>query len=159
MPRPFVFLAPLLCVLAMNTADAQSGPSPKMRLAHRLLDALQWDVSLERFAGRQSSSAFDSAAVSRYREFRAKYFDMPKMRDAVATEYARLFSESELEEMVKFFESPAGRKYVETQLQIADVLQPMIAAVFKEHMEEYKRDVLGLPWTGDDVGRPEWSDP
>lgn len=128
----------------MGTVDGQSDPAPKLQLANRLLNALKWDESLDRFAGRQSS-VFDSAAVSRYRAFRAKYFDMPKMRAAAAAEYARLFSQSELDEMVTFFESPIGRKYIETQPQIGDVVQPIVAATFKAHMDEYRREVLGLP--------------
>jgi hypothetical protein len=117
-----------------------------LQMAHRLLDALRFDSTLERFGARQSASASaDADAVRRYRDFRAKYFDMHRIRERAAAKYAELFTEDELANLVQFFESPAGRKFTEQQPLIGEAIQPVIAEAFREHADEYRREVLGLP--------------
>jgi hypothetical protein len=116
-----------------------------LQLAHRLLDALKFESTLDRFGARTGGSSPDAAAIGRYRDFRAKYFDMPKLRDRAAARYAELFTEGELAELVRFFESPAGRKFTDQQPSIGEAIHPLIADVFREHADEYRRHVLGLP--------------
>ena len=131
--------------VAMSSASGQQ--SARFQMANRLLDALQFDSSLERFGNRQYPGALasDSAALERFRDFRSKYLDVARMRQLAATRYSELFSADELSELMGFFESTAGKKYVELQPQIGDSIQPIIAAAFREHAEEFRRDVLRLP--------------
>ena len=137
----------LTMLMAMNSASSQSPPpSDRIQLANRVLDGLQFDKTIERFATHQSSRlAADSAALGRWRKFERKYFDMPKMRLAAAAKYAELFTATELTELAQFLESPAGSKYVELQPRLAEAIQPVIAAAFRDHFEEFRHDVLGLP--------------
>jgi hypothetical protein len=140
--KSFAAFPVLLSVIAMTTTGAQQ--PARLDLANRLLDAIQFDRLVDRMGAPQSSSA-DTATIQRYRAFITKHLDVRRLRERAAAQYAELFTEEELGELVRFFESPAGRKYTSSQPKIIEAIQPIIAAVFREHFDEYRREVLGLP--------------
>jgi hypothetical protein len=133
---------PVLLFLIAMTTHAQK-PN-KLQLANRLLDAIQFDSWAERLAAPQTPSS-DSASFDRYRAFIKKNLDMGRLRERAAARYAELFTEHELTELVSFLESPTGRKYTDSQPKVGEVIQPIIAAMFREHFDEYRHDVLKLP--------------
>ena len=55
--------------------------------------------------------------------------ELPALRERVALEHARLFSPSDLAELVRFFESPAGKAYVAAQPQLQRVQAGSAAAI------------------------------
>lgn len=60
--------------------------------------------------------------------------NMPALRDAVATAYARRFSEAELAELRRFFASPAGQRFaVEAPTVMVD---PDVMAVQRNMMQQ-----------------------
>ena len=63
--------------------------APGERLAHRLLDAMQFD-----------------------RRFNHRHVDAAPVRDAVAAYYASTLTDADLRSLVAFFESSVGRKFV-----------------------------------------------
>jgi hypothetical protein len=130
----------------MNGPSAPAPDEARIKLANRLLDALQFDSTLDRFGTPGSSaSETDTAARKTLGDFRKKNLDVVRMRRHAAEAYAALFTEAELIELTRVFESPAGRKYIEVQPKIAAAISQVVAAAFTEHLEEFKRDVLGMP--------------
>ena len=133
-----------LCFLGAGTAAAQVDDG-RSKAAHRLVQALELDASLERLAFRQTASAADSASIARLQQFLAKYLDVARLRDSAASQYARSMTTSELTALAGLFESDLGKKYLALQPHVADALQPILSAVFREHMSEFQREVLRIP--------------
>ena len=63
--------------------------APGERLAHRLLDAIQFD-----------------------RRFNHRHADAAPVREAVAAYYASTLTDADLRSLIAFFESSVGRKFV-----------------------------------------------
>ena len=130
---------------AVSDAAAQS--VERLALANRLLDALDFDNSQERFATRQMPGV-SPEGLEMYKAFRnveKKYLTPDKLRPHAARAYASLFDEAELRTLIVFFESPIGRKYTETRPAIADSIQRVVSEVMREHAEELREALLKRP--------------
>ena len=129
----------------MSDAAAQS--VERLALANRLLDALDFDNSQERFATRQMPGISPEGleAYKAFRNIEKKYLTPDKMRPHAARAYASLFNEAELRTLITFFESPIGRRFTDTRPVIADSIQRVISEVFREHSEEIQEAVFKTP--------------
>jgi uncharacterized protein len=127
---------------AMSDAAAQS--VERLALANRLLDALDFDNSQERFATRQMPGV-SPEGLEMYKAFRnveKKYLTPDKLRPHAARAYASLFTDEELRTLISFFDSPTGRKFTETRPAIADSIQRVISEVLREHSEELREGLI-----------------
>lgn len=138
-----LYLFAALWIMRPVTAVAQADEE-RLKAAHRLVQAVELDSSLARFASRQTPTG-DTASIARLQAFLTKYLDVARLRDSAAAQYARSFTTNELTTLAAFFESELGKKYLAVQPRVADALQPIFTAVFREHMSEFQREVLRIP--------------
>ena len=137
-------------------SDAEAQVPDRLTLANRLLDAMDYDNLRSRTdariaLGQQSPQA--ERATKADVAFRAKYLSPRVLRPPLAQAYADLFTVEELADLVAFYESPTGKKLTKLQPDLASALQGVISAVYRDHFEEFSRDVLQIP--GELLKRPE----
>jgi len=110
--------------------------APGERLAHRLLDAMQFDrrfnhrfdTLLENEELRSRRSPEKQHALEAQLRLREKQLDAAPVRDALATYYASKLSDGDLRSLIAFFESSVGRKFVSVwQSDHSPVLKVMLA--------------------------------
>ncbi|HYD52594.1 MAG TPA: DUF2059 domain-containing protein [Gemmatimonadaceae bacterium] len=133
------FVLALALSLPMSDVSAQSA---KERLATRILDAQQYET----FAARMGAQGVaPDSQMSKHNAFLAKHIDRAEVRRRIIAAYVEHFTEEELTAIASFFEMPVGAKYQQFIPLIQVAVQPIYSAVFKEHAEEYRREVLGIP--------------
>jgi hypothetical protein len=94
--------------------------APAERLAHRLLDALQFDRRftrrfdhlLENEEARAHRTPAMQLALEKRLRAREKQLDAAPVRDALVTHYATCLTDGDLRTLIEFFESSVGRKFV-----------------------------------------------
>jgi hypothetical protein len=118
----------------------------KTRLAHQLLDALQFDLILTQTpsprAHESTPSAEDVALAARMTAFRKKYVTLALLRDAAAQQYAAAMTEAELMEAIAFASSSTGKKLFSAQRGASAAAQIAMMAAIQPHMAEYQRFVI-----------------
>jgi hypothetical protein len=131
--------------LFMSDAEAQS--PERLTLANRLLDAMDFDNTRSRFNSQTVPGRSPQAeqAAKADAAFTAKYMGPKVLRQPLVEAYATLFTAEELRELVAFYESPTGRKLTKSQPELANALQGVMSRVYRDHLEEYSRDVLKIP--------------
>lgn len=143
--RSAFFFCALTLGFFMSDAEAQ-GPD-RIALANRLLDAMGVDDLRSRadsvFAFGQTPQARESAKAEA--AFRAKYLPPDVVRPPLAQAYADLFPRRNSPSSWRFYESPIGKKLTTLQPQLANALQGVISRAYRDHFEEYSRDVLKIP--------------
>lgn len=131
-----------LLVAAGFRMHAQAVPVSPERLAlvDSLLTAMDFDRSITGNAAMQLPKLADSSAragISAYQAFAKKYLTVEAIRPRVANRYAELFSDDELRDMLRFYQSAVGKKFVGLQPSLAQASQAAIAQIVHEHMTEY----------------------
>jgi len=130
----------------------------KEQLANRLLDALAFD---ERIRGRYDRVALDRdsaneserAAYERLAavvESRRQIVTPELLRPHVVARYVAEFSEEELRQLIAFYESPLGQKFVRTWSDDAtSIRHVMRAAVEEQEAQRRRTDEPPTPWLRD----------
>jgi hypothetical protein len=144
--------AVLLLLLACQHLSAQEGAH--LQLAYQLLEAMKIDAQLANVAmniknmqARQLSQLdIPEAAQPAVQEYLSETLDVlletfnsPSVRSAYADAYMKVFSEAELQDVLAFYRSEAGRKFLDKQPElnkyILKVAEEQIASVKPEMFE------------------------
>jgi hypothetical protein len=132
--------------------------SEKERLANRLLDALAFDGRIrgryDRMAlGRDSADETERAAYERLAavvESRRHIVTPELLRPHVVARYVAQFSEEELRQLIAFYESPLGQKFVRTWSDDAtSIRRVMRAAVGERQAQHCGTEEPPPPWLRD----------
>lgn len=162
-----VFAALLTFLLALPLAAAQANPTPRqIDLAREMLKLAgvdevarsMFDTIIESAHERMLASATTDEEraeaeqqANRLKQLIREKLDLTDFLDAVVLVYARSFTETELEQIVAFYKSPAGQKLTRSQSDLMregaklgqEKIGPKLNAIFLElqHEEELKK-----PW-------------
>ena len=155
-------LVVMVCVGIPAPAAAQD--EARMKMATRLLELLEARKMIERQTDALMKSQIEAiAAVGQGAgmppaEIKKLESLQSEIRDLIITEiswdaivkegipiYASLFTEEELRGMITFFETPAGRAWVQKSPEITtrmmQIMQPRIAAIMPKMMELIKKRI------------------
>lgn len=128
------------------------------RLANRLLDALAFDERIrgryDRMAlARDSADETERAAYERLAavvESRRQIITPELLRPHVVARYVAQFSEEELRQLIAFYESPLGQKFVRTWNDDAGSIRNVMRAAVEERDAQHRRtEEPPLPWLRD----------
>jgi hypothetical protein len=89
-----------------------------------------------------------------FREFSRRYLGWNAVRDDIAKIYAREFSEQELKQLLQFFETPLGKKFIQTNPSLTGKVARHIQSVVQAHEEDLAQmiadDILGDAGLGEE---------
>ncbi len=141
------FLVGALGCLALMSDTGAAQSDERLALAHRLLDAMDFENAEIRRRDRvvpgqtEAQQKVQKASVA----FQAKHLPPQKLREPLAHAYASLFTADELTRLVAFYDSPEGKKLTRLQPELANAIQAVISQVYRDHFEEYSTTVLQIP--------------
>jgi hypothetical protein len=131
--------------------DAQThGDMPsadRLEFAMKLLDAMQFDRYADRMYGSPgaATNGMTPAAAARLRAFHETHVTPARVRPSLAAAYARRFSVDELRQLIQFYESRVGQKLLEEQPAISREGGAVIAQIYTEHADAFRRAITGQP--------------
>lgn len=111
-----------------------SVPPERLALAYRLLTAIRFDAMR---TSMQSSMPQGAASLL------FAGVDQSEVRRLAAEAWAALLTDEELSQLIEFFESPTGQKYMDAQSRVVEAMKPAFAASVAESMKQLTRDMLG----------------
>jgi uncharacterized protein len=130
-----------LCLAAASSARAQTPTPGATKAATELMQVMHAEKQLHD----QITAAFDvqaqnNPAMAPYRHalqaFADKYLTWETMGPQLTAEYAQLFTESELRDLITFYKTPTGQKYVSQQVALAAKGQSISLAILQQHQSE-----------------------
>jgi|SRR3989338_2008419 len=138
----------LLCSLKLSYADEAA----RKQLAEKLLDVMKWEEQHVQFI--EESKKLQAAMMKDIPAYQGKDIEkendeqMDKMvtntkalREEVATAYAEVFTEDELQGLINFYSSDIGQKYVaktpQFTMRIMENGQKRTQAIMQEIMKQH----------------------
>lgn len=128
-----------------QTPSPQPVTPDRLVLANALLDAMDFDHTADRMAAMRlpRPDAASQAGFQGLQAFAKQFFTPQNLRPPTARAYAELFTDDELRELIKFYQSPAAKKLTELQPVLAQKNQEIVAQIIQEHMDDYLRIMSG----------------
>ena len=132
------------------TAHAQSTAAPASAGAHRaaeeLVQVMQFDKTMNAGIDRMiemqvSQNAQLKTVEPELRAFLSKYMSAAVLKNDIITLYTREFSESELKDLVKFYQSPTGQKFVSKQPLLMQQGMELGQRRVQEHLPELQKSI------------------
>lgn len=110
---------------------------------------------------RQKQKATRARINARVKELMAQRIDLTKVLEEVSyTIYDRYFTEGEIKDLIVFYRSPAGKKYIElmpklvadSMAKTAELITPKLQQILKEIVDEELKNMETVP---EPAGQPD----
>ena len=113
-----------------------------------LSEAESWTTSLEEQFGRMRQNTAEKArfekALDDLRKFYARVLKWDKVKHDLTALYKSTFTESEIEELIRFFNTPIGQKYVHSRFDLNWKEHEINKRILKKHREEHDKLVKAI---------------
>lgn len=128
----------------MNSADART--PDRHELAARLLRTIKANRGADSRGGPLAAVVSpESAGTQQASEaFLARYLPTSRLDSAAADEYAAVLSDAELQELIAFFGSPLGKKYLRAQVAAGVRVQQLFAEAYRAHGDELQQTITKI---------------
>ncbi|NVO84712.1 DUF2059 domain-containing protein [Hymenobacter terrestris] len=153
MKRTFLLLAAAM-VLALPASAQTTTTAPaatQLSVGHRraaeaLLTATNSEQNItlnidQMLAAQLAQNPSIKAVEPEMRSFFAKYMSWASLKEEMVQLYANAFTEKELQELTKFYQTPIGRKTIEQLPQITAASMEIGQRRVKEHLPELQQAI------------------
>ena len=134
----FSFTASVLLVIAAGPAFGQSADPHAQKVAdiRKLLDLMGGSKQVEQMLTAVAATMKDPKQQAEYAEFAKDVNLVNQLYDLVIPGLDKYFSADEIREMIRFYESPLGRKMVEIPPRIMAEAYPQMMQLIQERMQQ-----------------------
>jgi hypothetical protein len=137
-----------LFILPLSLVAQDKAPSAShLAEAEKVLDLLNIQETLDK--GIDATLAAQLAQMPQMknlegtmREFFAKYMNYEVLRDDYAQLYAKYYTEKELKQLYKFYQTPLGKKVAETMPDISAASTTIGQNAVQPHMAELQQTIM-----------------
>jgi len=142
----FAWLLFATTVQAQSTASATTATAGARRVAEELVQLMQFDKTMSAGIDRMLEMQIGQNAQLKniepeLRAFLTKYMSAAVLKDDIVALYAREFSESELKDLVKFYRSPTGQKFINKQPLLMQQGMEIGQKRVQEHLPELRETI------------------
>lgn len=144
-----IILAVSVALLAVAPAGAQQDPADSSHAA-AALELIEL-VRMEEFTTTVMNRGFtgmgvDNPAAERValitREFMAEFMPWEAIRTEHARAYQEIFTETELREVIAFYQTPIGQKMIDAAPRLFELTTAATQRLIMPHMPELQRRIL-----------------
>ncbi len=148
-------LLAMLLMTNMMVVQASSSEDLALRLLELFHVQEATDTAAQVMVGQiMASNESLLAHEAVFKEFSRRYLGWNAIRKDIAKIYSQEFSQQELKQLVEFFETPLGRKFIQTNPSLTGKVAKYIQSVVQKHEQDLAQmiadDILGDAGLGEE---------